>query len=130
MSEIPKILVVEDDPACRSLYRVALSNQDMNVYLVAESSAALSLLKEGLQCSVIVADYELPDMNGLQLIDEASKFSPVSTKIMVSARGKEELELGPQNQWRISNFLTKPINVKEFLNVVASGIAQYRRNIR
>lgn len=129
MIEIPTVLLVEDDPACQDLYRIALANQNINVHLVSEGSQALELLATGLPCSVLVADFELPDMDGCQLIRAASPLSPVSTKIMVSSKKEHEMELAPETQWRVSEFLNKPINVKQFVETITAGIEKYYNNL-
>jgi len=125
----PKIIVVEDNPACQDLYRTILADQNVNLFLVSRGSAALKLLENGLNCSVLITDYELPDMDGDQLIGRSCVFSPLSTKIVVSSINKNELDLDPEALWRIFHFLNKPINVRKFVEVVLAGMERYQENL-
>ncbi len=130
MNQTPAVLVVEDELFCRNLYKEALSHRDINVFMASEGTTALNLLKNGLVCSVIVADYELPDMNGLHLFEEASKLSPASTKIMITARKEEEMHPVNTSKAEIIHFMTKPIDVKQFIETILSGINRYQQKMK
>lgn len=130
MNQTPTILVVEDELSCRNLYREALSSRDINVIMADEGTVALNLLRHGLECSVIIADYGLPDMDGFYLLDEARKLSPASTKIMITARKKEEMQTADIIQAEIFQFITKPIDVNQFIETVLSGINRYQQKIK
>ncbi len=130
MNQTPAVLVIEDEISCRNLYKEALSSRGINVSMVTEGTTALNLLKNGLMCSVIVADYELPDMNGFHLFDEAGKLSPASTKIMITARKEEEIHSADTTQAEIFQFMTKPIDVKQFIETIISGINQYQQKMK
>lgn len=130
MNQTPTILVIEDEISCRNLYQEALANRDINVIMADEGTVALNLLKNGLICYVIVADYELPDMTGLHLFDEARKFSPASTKIMITARKEEEMQSADITQAEIFQFITKPIDVNQFIETILSGINRYQQKIK
>lgn len=129
MSQTPTVLVIEDELSCRTLYREALSSRDINVIMADEGAVALNLLKNGLECSVIIADYGLPDMDGLHLLGEARKLSPASTKIMITARKQEEMQTADIIQAEIFQFITKPIDVNQFIETVLSGINRYQQKM-
>ncbi len=65
---IPRVLVVDDDPVMQRLYRRALDAREFSVAIAASGPAALALLDDGF--SVIVTDYDMPQMNGLAFIRE------------------------------------------------------------
>ncbi len=130
MSQEPAILVVEDEISCLNLYQEALANRSIDVRAATEGTTALSLLKNGLVCSVIVADYELPDMTGFHLFDEANKLSPASTKIMITARREEEMQPAALIQAGIFQFMTKPIDVNQFIKTILSGINRYQQKLK
>lgn len=64
------ILVVDDDPVQRELYGVYLSNLAKKLVAVASGEAALEVLAEMPQdvFSAAVVDYDMPGMNGLDLV--------------------------------------------------------------
>jgi two-component system, chemotaxis family, chemotaxis protein CheY len=64
----PKILVVEDNSAMRSLIAAALEEHlDVSVYEAENGFAALKLLPEN-EFRLIITDINMPDINGLELI--------------------------------------------------------------
>jgi len=130
MDRIPAVLVIENGLFCQNLYKEALSSQNINVLMATEGATALNLLKNGLECSVIVTGYDLPDMNGLALLNETDKLSPGSTKIMVTARKEEEIQSVGSSEARIFRFMTKPIDVRQFIDTILSGINRYRQTMK
>ncbi len=65
----PKILIVEDEPPLAELERIALEGNDFQVIDVGRGDRGLEILdREAI--SLILLDYKLPDMNGLDFIAE------------------------------------------------------------
>jgi two-component system response regulator DegU len=67
-----KILFAEDNPVVRSgVVNVLQKEPDLAVIGEAESGMeALDLLKKGLQPDILLTDFNMPQMTGLQLIQE------------------------------------------------------------
>ncbi|HQN92461.1 MAG TPA: response regulator, partial [Methanoculleus sp.] len=67
---MPKILAVDDDPAFLELTRAYLERDgDIVVETTPSPLQALDMLAE-TPYDVIVADYEMPEMNGIALLQE------------------------------------------------------------
>src|SRR5580700_1125094 len=65
-----KILVVEDNPADRALYRIYLKNLPDLEIAEAEFGAAGLEFCRSWQPECVVLDFTLPDMSGLEFIDQ------------------------------------------------------------
>ncbi len=89
MKEKIKVLIVDDSFLMRRLLRDILEEDpDIEVIGVARSGEeALKLLKN-LEPDVITLDYEMPDMNGIEVLERILKYKPIPC-IMVSAYTKE-----------------------------------------
>lgn len=63
-----KILVVDDHPSVREALRLLLESCGYDCVSVADGTEALTQLRAG-RFDVIVTDYEMPNMNGLELLE-------------------------------------------------------------
>jgi two-component system KDP operon response regulator KdpE len=108
---LSKVLIVEEEPATRRLLRASLTAQG---YLVAEADTGSGTL-EHLRRSptdVLVLDLELPDINGLDIIERLRTQGAMLPIVVLSSRADEisavsALDLGADD------YLTKPFGIEE-----------------
>jgi DNA-binding response OmpR family regulator len=79
---MPRILLVDDDPAWRNLYRMALESQ-FDLFEATDGYQALSVLG-AVRPDVIVLDIRMPRMDGMDFIQRLSRRSPRPKVIMCS----------------------------------------------
>ncbi|HUP34730.1 MAG TPA: response regulator [Candidatus Limnocylindria bacterium] len=79
---MPRILLVDDDPAWRNLYRMALENR-FDLFEATDGYQALSVLG-AVRPDVIVLDLRMPRMDGMDFIRRLSRRSPRPKVIMCS----------------------------------------------
>lgn len=108
----PRVLVIEDEPEIRRFLRTSLGAHD---FCVNESSTGQDGLRQAAEQppDVILLDLGLPDIDGLQVIEQVRAWSSVPI-VVLSARGQEAdkvkaLDIGADD------YLTKPFGVGELL---------------
>ncbi len=79
---MPRILLVDDDPAWRNLYRMTLENQ-FDLFEATDGYQALSVLG-AVRPDVIVLDLRMPRMDGMDFIRRLSRRSPRPKVIVCS----------------------------------------------
>jgi DNA-binding response OmpR family regulator len=79
---VPRILLVDDDPAWRNLYRMALEGQ-FDLFEATDGYQALSILG-AVRPDVIVLDVRMPRMDGMDFIRRLSRLSPRPKVIVCS----------------------------------------------
>ena len=84
---MPRILLVDDDPAWRNLYRMALENQ-FDLFEATDGYQALSVLG-AVRPDVIVLDVRMPRMDGMDFIQRLSRRSPRPKVILCSGTFSE-----------------------------------------
>lgn len=109
------ILIVEDDMAIREMMAFSLRREGFDTYKAASGHEALEQLNQ-VHPDLIVIDWGLPDMSGIDLIDmirrdDVIKEVPI---IMLTARAEENdkvkgLERGADD------YLTKPASMLELM---------------
>src|SRR5919112_4247620 len=90
---VPKILIVEDDPAVRGVVELALEREGIRTLAVADGEAALKHLGSSDQdVDLVILDVMLPGMDGVSICREirageaGGRHVPV---IMLTAPGDE-----------------------------------------
>jgi len=105
----PKLLIVDDSPDARLMLRKAAENMALFSHIVEcrSSSEALEMLgRENFD--LLVLDYELDELNGLQVFEQAKHFQDPIAGILVTAHDEKELIIAAI-QAGIRDFLEKPI---------------------
>ncbi len=122
MNEEDKILLVEDEYDTRFIFERLLTKNDYNVKAVENGEEALSALQE-FKPKVIIADWTMPVMDGLQLCNAVKSNDEYKTIyfILLTARSSLKdrvtgLDVGADD------FLVKPVENQELLARIRSGI--------
>ncbi|MBI5025383.1 MAG: response regulator [Nitrospirae bacterium] len=103
-----KILVIDDERGTRESLRI-IFRDSYQVILADSAKAGLQLLEKDI--GLVFLDYILPDMNGLEALEEIKKHYPLIPVVMLTAYGTEELCL---HAFRLGarDYIKKPFNVK------------------
>jgi two-component system response regulator ResD len=102
-----KALIVEDDPATRSLLRRLVESQQCDVDEAADGEAAIALL-DARDYGVVLLDLVLPKMSGADVLDHVYESNPslLERIIVVTGLNIEEVrKLFPT----VCNALPKPV---------------------
>ncbi len=83
------MLVVEDDPAMVSLMRALLTAEGYDAITVVDSGAAA--LEPARGADVVLLDYQLPDITGIEILPRLLSQPNPPSVIMVTGEGSEEL---------------------------------------
>ena len=115
-----KVLVVEDNELNMKLFTDLLTAQDYEVIGTADGLAALDLAREH-QPDLVLMDIQLPEVSGIDIIkwlkeDDTLKAIPVIAVTAFAMKGDEE----KIRQSGCEAYVSKPIAVSDFLDVVAS----------
>src|SRR5271154_5942928 len=108
---LPRILIVEDEDNARKGYEALLRKWSFEVLGVASGEEALAKFQD-FQPSVILADVELPGMNGLDLLAHLGEEIQRIPVIIITGRGSDErvvqaIEAGAY--WYIEKPLKPPV---------------------
>lgn len=116
-----KILIVDDDPETCSFLATLLSDL-YAVTVVHDGKSALEKIEaENNSTNVVVLDYRLPDMSGLEVLREIKKTKPHIPVIFISAYGDDVAVKAFRHGAK--DYLKKPFNYNEFLNTVQFSVS-------
>jgi len=109
---LPRILVVDDEPAIRRFLRAALAD-DQFVLVEAENGHAALAAAVTSKPNVILLDLGLPDLDGVEVISRIRQWSQVPI-IVLSVRDRETDKVRALDSGA-DDYLTKPFGVGELL---------------
>ena len=121
---LKKVLVVDDEVHIVHVVAIKLRNNGYEAIVAGNGAEAYDLACKELP-DIIIADYMMPVMDGLELIEklrktESTKDIPV---ILLTARNFA-INDARQEQLRISQCITKPFSPKELLRTIEDVIYQ------
>lgn len=117
MLEGSKILLVDDDQRIRDSLRLFFEDQGCRFMAVGSSERALEELA-GRSFDIIILDYKLPGMNGMDLLASLRETHPAAAKIFTSAYSSEGLFAQAKEAGAIG-FIKKPLTAEKIEECLA-----------
>lgn len=116
-----RILVVDDDDLV--LFSTAALLEDLEHTVIQASSGheALDILRGDSAVDLVITDYAMPRMSGLQLVEQAQSMLPDLPLIVVS--GYAEL---PHHTARNVGMLIKPFSQEDLIRAIAAAVGDDR----
>jgi len=122
-----KILLVDDDESILRVYSAFLSKK-YHVVTATESAVALEMLETRGPFALVIADYQMPGMNGVELINAIKGVTPATLCILHSGYGlPDNARLDPDSG--ISKIIAKPCSFEELGNVILECMEHYRKSM-
>ncbi|MCT7974547.1 hybrid sensor histidine kinase/response regulator [Laspinema olomoucense] len=116
----PQILVIDDSYTIRQMLSLTLTRARYRVAQAKDGQDALEQLHHGLKCALIIADIEMPRMDGFEFlaaVKENPQFSPIPVAMLTSRSGAKHrqraMDLGAVK------YFTKPYNERQLLEAIA-----------
>jgi len=118
---VGRILIVDDETnLVRSLTRI-LTLEGYQVQGVTSAREALANL-EAREIDLVISDFKMPDMNGLELLKTVRHSYPGVTTILMTAFAEIDLVDDAINEAGVFKFILKPWNDQDLKRTVKSAI--------
>src|SRR5262245_239545 len=112
-----RILLVDDNPdACTTSAKYLRWAGDYEVDMAHDAASALQLLRQG-EYALAVIDYQLPDMNGVELFRQAKTIRPDLKAIFVTGFPTIDVVF-PAIDAGVLRVLAKPVEFEELIPVI------------
>ena len=122
----PKVLFVDDDPKVLAGIRRQLRKK-VPIETVESGRAGLEAMHASGPFSVVVTDYCMPEMNGIEFLTRVRQVAPETVRVLLTGSADLNAAIQAVNQGNIFRFLTKPCSPEELTAALNAGIAEYRR---
>jgi response regulator RpfG family c-di-GMP phosphodiesterase len=119
-----KILFVDDDRNILSSFQRQFHSSYET--LTAENGTdGLNIIELEKSVAVVVSDYRMPEMNGVEFLTRVREISPDTVRFMLTGQADMEAVIKVINEGRIFRLLTKPCLPDLMKNNIEDGIDQY-----
>src|SRR5260370_41349499 len=81
--DLLRVLIVEDDPAQAGFLARALAGEGREVLIASDAESGLAMARTGVE--LLVADYKLPGMNGVELVKRLRAEKIIAPILVISA---------------------------------------------
>jgi serine phosphatase RsbU (regulator of sigma subunit) len=122
----PRILLVDDDPCLLAGLRRLLRNR-FAVETAASGREALQMMAAPDPYMVVVADFRMPEMNGIELLARIREIQPDTVRMMLTGSTDLGTAIQAVNQGQIFRFHLKPCPADMLAQAIEEGVAHYRR---
>jgi DNA-binding NtrC family response regulator len=123
---LPTVLFVDDDSSFLALVERALYGELWRVITTGDPLRALPLVEwEGVD--VVVADIQMPQVDGIDLLVRTRKLFPWIPRLALTGSSDSERMLRAINEAEVFRFLRKPVQMSELREAV--GEALRRRDL-
>lgn len=117
-----RALIVDDEPSMRFAVHEALEAHGIAVISVDRAAEAFAHLDD---VDVVVSDYMMPDLDGMQLLERIAATHPSLPVVLVTAHGSERLAVRALQRGAY-DYLSKPFDNDELCHVVDRAAETYR----
>ena len=120
-----KILCVDDDANILAGFQRNMRKQfDLTVALGPEEG--LKTLAANGPFAVVVADMQMPGMNGIQLLTRVEQFAPDTVRVMLTGNADQRTAVEAVNEGHVFRFLTKPCAPETLAATLEAALGQHR----
>jgi len=128
MDEQIRILLVDDEVnVLRALERTFL-DEEYELLTASSGSEGLSILRDVSPVQVVVSDYRMPQMNGVDFLREVRRRWPDTVRIVLSGYADTAVVISAINEGEIYKFIAKPWNDDELRIAIINALERYSLN--
>lgn len=121
MSALPKVLVVDDDPACLRILQKFLEKEGYQVTVAPDGASGLARAQQE-QPELIICDWMMPGLDGPQVCQAIKGDPALQNTFFIFLTAMEKSYIGEGIAQGADDFITKPIDPVEVGAKVKAGL--------
>ncbi len=124
MNGTVKILCVDDEQNVLNALRRLFLDEEYEIHTANSGDDGLRV-QERENAQIIISDYRMPSMNGVEFLQEVNKRWPDTVRIVLSGYADTAAIVDAINEGQIYKFIAKPWNDNELKVAIANAIERY-----
>ena len=120
-----RVLCVDDEQNVLDGYKRNLRKR-YDLHAAVGPEEGLKALRTEGPFAVVISDYAMPGMNGVDFLAQARKIAPETIRMMLTGFANMDNTLAAINEGNIFRFLTKPCEPDALARALDEGLEQYR----
>jgi sigma-B regulation protein RsbU (phosphoserine phosphatase) len=126
---VEKILVVDDDAMVLSGLKRQLRSQ-FNIETALSGKEALKTIRENGPYAVVVSDFMMPEMDGIELLSRVRDINPETVRIMLTGSSDMKIAIKAVNEGNIFQFHQKPCSADILGQAINAGLKEFHKITR
>ncbi|MGE6757407.1 ATP-binding protein [Corallococcus interemptor] len=119
-----RLLLVDDEENILKSIRRVLRRGEWEIETATDAEAGLRTL-ERFQPEVVISDFRMPGMNGVEFLNQVKLQAPRAQRIMLTGQADQQAIEEAINRSEIFRFISKPWNDSHLVLTVKSAFEQY-----
>ncbi|MBQ3101383.1 response regulator [bacterium] len=117
------ILIIEDNEINMKLFADILEAKSYSVTKIFDGKEGYEEIKKQ-KYDLVILDIQLPSMNGFEILEHLHDDAIELPKILIVSAFAMEHEIAMAKQLGVKNYLTKPIDVMNFIGTVSAILSE------
>ncbi|MDH5681182.1 MAG: ATP-binding protein [Spirochaetota bacterium] len=119
-----RILYVDDEKANLKTFEIAFK-RDYEVITSTSPLEALEIISQSKEIPMIISDQRMPEMSGIDFLEQTIKLSPDSIRILLTAYTEKEDMLNAINMGKVYSYIVKPWDMDDVQRIIKDGFEKY-----
>jgi putative nucleotidyltransferase with HDIG domain len=125
---LPIVVVVDDDPGILRAVERTLRRSQVDIMLANGPTEAMSILEQH-QVAVVISDYMMPGMDGLEMLSLIRKRWPEIVGIMMTACEDIRVAADAVNRHLVNSFITKPWETAALRQSILEAVEAHQKRL-
>ena len=125
MTEFYTILIVDDDSGVLTALKQVMTREGYEVLVAGDGLEALEVARNQPP-DLILCDYRMPKMNGVEVFQAMSDICPDAIRILVTAHAEIDVAMAAINEGGIYKFVPKPWSPRDLVVMVRRALEHYQ----
>lgn len=117
---MPKILIIDDEKPIRSTLKEILEYEKFQVDVAADGLAGLEMVKKE-KYDVVLCDIKMPQMDGMEVLDNIMKLEDEPSVIMISGHGTIDVAVDALKKGAY-DYIAKPLDLNRLLITIRNAM--------
>ena len=121
-SRVPLLVIVDDEEMVLASLRSFLTLETDYELLTFDSSLkALESIREN-RIDLVISDYLMPEMTGIEFLLEVKKLQPYATRVLLTGYADKENAIRAINEVNLYQYIEKPWNNEDLKLIIQNGL--------